>query len=328
MQKKPTIIDVAREAGVSKSLVSLALRGGPGVKEHTRAHIVETATRLGYRTNTWARSLVQGRTGLIGVVLTDLANPYSIAVANAIEDRAQEHDVDVLMGHGRRDPRVLEARISRFADLGAEGIIVVSGHVDRDFLTEMSARLPLVVVGRYEHIDVDTVSNHDELGARLAIDHLESLGHRRLAYVPMSVRPSTAARTRTVQRECAERGIELVDFEPTTPLDQELISRIVARQCTAAFVSNDKGALELMGLAHDHGLVIPRDLAVVGYDDSSLASVARPALTSVRQPLGEMGMRAFDMLAERRDGRTTPRHDVRDPTLVVRESSRGAVRES
>lgn len=301
---------------MSKSLVSLALRGDSGVGEQTRRHILEVAQEIGYRPNAWARSLVQGRTGLIGVVLTDLANPYSTGVANGIEDAAHDRGFDVLIGHGRRDPGILARRITRFADLGAEGIIVVSGHLDAAFLESMGQRVPLVVVGRYENVAVDTVSNHDEAGARLAMEHLIDIGHRSIVHVPMSTRPSTAARTRTAIDVAAEHEVKL-----TVTGTGAVHDVLASRDASAVFASNDLGALRVMGELKDRGAHIPADMAVIGYDDSSLATVSRPGLSSVRQPLGEMGELALAMLRERMGGRTEIRTEVLDPSLVVRGST-------
>ncbi|NLE98162.1 MAG: LacI family transcriptional regulator, partial [Propionibacterium sp.] len=121
MRNRTTIVDVARVAGVSKSLVSLAIRDDPGVSEETRARILRVAEDLGYRSNLWARSLVQGSTGLVGVLLTDLSNDYHTDVVIGLEDAATERGLGVLIGHGRRDAERLTAQLDRFVQLGVDG---------------------------------------------------------------------------------------------------------------------------------------------------------------------------------------------------------------
>src|SRR5699024_9714021 len=130
--RRPTIVDVARAAGVSKSLVSAALRGEHGVSVASRDRIVRAAEGLGYRTNGWAQRLVSGRSDLVGVLLTDLRNVYQTDVVNGIEDAAHDAGFDVILSHGRRDPALLETRLQGLIDLGVDAVIAVTGHLGAD----------------------------------------------------------------------------------------------------------------------------------------------------------------------------------------------------
>lgn len=313
---KPTIIDVAQAAGVSKSLVSRALRGEEGVNNQTRAHILDVARQLGYRTNTWARSLKSGRTGLIGVVVTDLANPYAVTLTNAIEDAASDHGFDILLGHGRRQPEYLHMAISRFIDIGVDGVIVVSGHADPDFLIDAASRIPLVIIGRYSNLHLDMVHNNDELGAVMALEHISELGHRVITYIPMSSRPASLARVRASRDFAREHDIDLV-CEPLEHVAQRIADGFAgARRPSALVVSNDIGAMKILGDLREAQWDVPADMSVVGYDNSSLARMSQPTLTTIAQPLVEMGWTGCKRLLEKIDGSTLNDQIVLDPSFI------------
>lgn len=321
--RRPTIIDVARKAGVSKSLVSLALRGSPSVKAETREKIIAAADDLGYQTNAWARSLVSGQSRLIGVVLTDLANPYGTEIINALEVAVEARGYGVLIGHGRRKPEVLEKRVQQLMRLGVDGMVVVSGHLDPAFLARMARAVPLVVVGKYDGLDIDSVTNDDTAGARLAMSHLVEQGHERIAHLTMSPRPATRERLTAVRGFSAEHGL---DTRFIRPEDIDGIGHAWANDPaapTAVFASNDVGALRVISEVRGAGLHVPQDIAVVGYDNSALARSQLGGLTSVDQPRELMGNLAAEMILERIEGRTDVRHEIVEPTLVIRGSTSG-----
>lgn len=323
---RPTILDVARAAGVSKSLVSLALRGDAGVSETTRQRISEVAATLGYRSNAVARALVQGRTSLIGAVATELANPYHSEVIGGIERAADDLALDVLIAHGRRDPRRVTQRIERMLELNVDGIVVVSSWADPVILQQASRHTPVVVVGRMpERVHgVDTIVSDDEGGAAAAVEHLIEQGFEKIGFVSSSQRPAALARQAGFVNAMVERGQRAghvfdVSSDPGAAIGRLLDS---ASRPTAIVTNNDVTAVRVMDAALDRSLVIPGDLAIVGYDDTTLATLVRPALSSVDQPNDDIGRVAMAMVEERLSGRVVDRHEVVSPTLVVRASSR------
>ncbi len=320
--RKVTILDVARAAGVSKSAVSLALRGDPGLGKRTRAAIVAEAQRLGYRQNRWARSLVQGRTGLVGVLLTDLSSDYQTEIVHGIEDAAEQVGLEVLLSHGRRDPAVLQRRLTQLGDLGVDGVVVLSAMLGPAVLARAATRQPMVVVGRVEGLPpgIGSVANHDEAGAQLAVQHLVGLGHRRIAHLTMSQRAAARARRRAYEESMVGAGLGA--FVQVAPEWDGGVDQLVAAAGeqdgpTAVFASNDRGAAAVVAAALDRGLRVPEDLSVIGYDNTALAQALRPALTSVDQPRPQMGRLAMDQLAELMAGGEA-RHQVVEPELVVR----------
>lgn len=325
---RPTIVDVAKAAGVSKSLVSLAIRDSPGVSASTRAHILEVAQRLGYRSNAWARSLARGRSHLIGVLLNDLHSGYHTDIVNGVEDAAADAGFGVVLSHGRRDGDVLAERLEALAALGVEGVVIVSGQVRLDALTRAATGRPVVVVGRPDAVPdaVSQVSNDDRLGARLAVHHLAALGHRRIAHVASSRRRAALDRAESYAQTMRELG--LAEWVRTVAPDEvaRVAAGIAAREPdapTAVFAANDRLAGTAVGAAFDAGVVVPAQLSVVGYDDTELARMLRPALTSVDQPRAAMGRRAMELLSELLGGGAA-RREVIEPTLVVRDST-GAI---
>ena len=329
---RPTIIDVARAAGVSKSLVSLALANKPGVSEASRTKILSAAQDIGYTSNTWARSLVRGQTRLIGVVTTDIASAYNADVVVGIEDEALAEDYEVVLTHGRRDPDHLARGVQRMLQLGVDGLIIVSSRVPRTVLDAAVRQRPVVIVGRPDDSGelVDVIHNDDWLGGSLAVEHLYAQGHRRIGFIATSKQAAVRARGEAYEHTMQELGLDyrwrMADHHPRTPGFPETVLDAIAGESaadapTALVVSTDGTAARILGAALDRGYRIPQDLALVGYNNSQLASAVRPALTSINQPRNAMGKQAMQFLLERLAGNTEQRVTIMTPELVVRGSS-------
>lgn len=316
--RRPTIVDVARAAGVSKSLVSAALRGERGVSAASRSRILAAADELGYRSNGWAQRLVSGRSSLVGVLLTDLRNAYQTDIVNGIEDAAAAAGFDVVLSHGRRDRELLRERLAGLTALGVDAVIAVTGHLDADDLAALADRVPIVVVGRPTSVPdaAGWIRNDDETGARLAVAHLQERGHDRIAYVHGSSRPASIARRDAYRALVAEAR----EYDVRDDGIARLLDAVAAGGPTAAFAANDRIAAQIVAEAIDRGIRVPHDLAVVGYDNTELADLVRPGLTSVDQPRGEMGAAAMAQALGLLDG-GQPEREVASPTLVVRGSS-------
>ncbi|WP_231494151.1 LacI family DNA-binding transcriptional regulator [Nocardiopsis sp. CNT312] len=326
-RRRPTIVDVAAEAGVSKSLVSLALRGDRGVSEATGARILAAAQRLGYRSNALARGLVQGRTAMLGVLLTDLANPYHTEVVTGIEESADAEGFTVLLAHGRRDRSRLTRQLESLLQLNVDGVVAVSSWLEPGALADAARRVPVVMVGRPEEFTpgVDTVANDDRAGAVEAVRYLASLGHTRIAHLSGSRRPAARARREGYRETMGDLGLgtctEVFEFDGGSAGRERAAASVVASETTAVFAVNDLAALAALDGAHAAGTPAPEGLSVVGYDNTSLAETVRPRLTSVDQPRLVMGSLAMGLLLERLGGRTEDRHEVLAPSLVVRDSA-------
>ncbi len=332
---RPTIIDVARAAGVSKSLVSLALSGKSGVSDASQQKIFQAAADLGYTSNVWARSLVRGRTRLIGVVTTDIASAYNSDVVIGLEDAAAMDNYEVLLAHGRRDPDHLMRGMQRMLELGVDGLVVISSQVPQTVLDDAARRRPVVVVGRPSAAGdlVDVIHNDDERGGTLAVEHLIDAGHRQIGFVATSSRAAVQARREAYERVMQQAGIDYrwivsaadqsrkhFPYRMITAFTSACATMIQSLP-TALFVAIDRIAVDIMGAAWDASLRVPEDIALVGYNNSRLSASVRPGLTSVNQPRNAMGRLAMQFLTERFEGRTQPRREIIAPELVVRSSS-------
>jgi DNA-binding LacI/PurR family transcriptional regulator len=328
-QMGPTIIDVAKRAGVSKSLVSLVMRNSPNVSEARRTAVLKAAEDLGYRPNALARGLVQGRTYTIGVLLSDLHNPFFAEIVDGIEETISLSQHRALLGTGNRDPhreaRTVEAMLERQMD----GVILVSPAVSKGEINAVAQNTPLVLVGRRVRDQaLDCVVNDDFAGAVLAVEHLAELGHRRIAHISGGSGAGARARLRgyrhAMQRLDLERHAQVTSGTYTDRGGYHGALRLLGTEPppTALFASNDFAALGALTAISEAGLSVPEDISLVGYDNTYLATLSSISLSSVNQPRREMGTIATRLLLERIEAkRAESRLEVLMPTLIARSTS-------
>lgn len=320
-----TLAEVALAAGVSSASASMALNDRPGVARATRERVRAAARRLGYR------SRARG-TGLIGVLPTDLGNPYHTDVIAGIEAAADALGLGVVIAHGRRDSAHLERQLQRLLELDVDGIVAVTTWLSPRALEQAGQVVPVVVIGRMQDAvpGTDSVRNDDQAGAALAVRHLVERGHRRLAHVTLSSRPGPAMRRAGFLAEAGRlnlRGSAQVIGPDPESADEgvEQLLRALRRgdedAPTAVFAANDIAAVTVLHRAADLRIEVPAQLSVVGYDSSAVALTVRPHLTSVNQPRHQMGRLATQMLRERLDGRGHDAASVVEPVLTVRGST-------
>ncbi|MQY04830.1 LacI family DNA-binding transcriptional regulator [Actinomadura macrotermitis] len=324
--QKPTIRNVAERAGVSKSLVSLVMRGSPHVSERRRQAVLQAARELGYRPNAVARSLVEGRTRLIGAIVADLHNPFFAEFLDGLQESLHGAGLRMLVGSGRWDPLFEAEAVESFLEMRVDGLVLLS--VVPASLREAAASVPVVVVGERDVVGVDIVVDDDELGASLAVDHLVGLGHRRIAHIEGA--PSTTARYRRAGYEKAMRRHGLADEIVVEPGDfteeggyraaRALLSR--PGRPTAIFAPNDLVATGALSAADELELPVPGQVSIVGYDNTHLAAIRHISLTSVDQPRRDMGKVAAEMLTSRiADPSCVARQNLVVPHLVIRSST-------
>jgi DNA-binding LacI/PurR family transcriptional regulator len=326
---KPTITDVARRAGVSKSLVSLVMRGADHVSPERRQAVNKAAAELGYRPNAMARSLVQRRTHLVGVMVSDLHNPFFADVVAGIQEQAARTGYKVLVNSGNRAAAREADAMETLLQLRADGIILGSPVLDDEVIGRASREVPIVLVGREAHGPaVDSVTNDDRAGAEVAVEHCVSLGHRRIAHIDGGHGAGAPARRHGYEAAMKRLGLgDLVSVVSGTYTEEGghtgcLLLLAQKPRPTAIFAANDLAAIGALNAIEESGLKVPDDVSLVGYDNTSLAALRHISLTTIHQPRLEMGQLALSTLLERVDqDREEPRRVVLSPSLVVRAST-------
>ncbi len=219
-ERRPTIVDVAREAGVSRSLVSLVLQNPDKVSPVRKQAVHDAMKRLGYRPNAAARTLAQRRTDTIGVLVSDLHNPFYTEVIDGISQVTETLGLRTLIASGGLDPKAERAAANTFIELRVEGMIMITPRLTNQEIADIAALCPTVVVGRpgERPAGCSRVHTDDAIGIGLALDHLVGLGHERIAHVSAGDNPGARAREAAYRdamvRLDLERNIEVVKAAP------------------------------------------------------------------------------------------------------------------
>lgn len=324
--RAPTIRDVAAHAGVSKSLVSLVLRGSAQVREDKRHAVLAAIEELGYRPNAAARSLSERRTRTIGVLLNDLRNPWYVELLDGLGAVLRSHGLHVLLADGHGARRLGDDLTRTFVDLGVDGLVAVGTLPDTRALGAAAERIPTVVAGTREPVlpRVDIVANDDASGARLATEHLIGLGHRRVAHIAGL---GAVAALRRGSYEDVMRAHGLPARVEQGDLTEEggyraavrLLSGPAEQRPTAVFAFNDIAAIGALSAAEEMGLRVPRDLSLVGYDNTLLSRLRHVWLTTVDSAGQDVGRRAAQHLLDRIASPGRPAAvTLAAPTLEVR----------
>ncbi len=324
-----TIYDIALKAGVSPATVSRVLGGGARVAPARRAAVVEAARLLRYRPNLMAQDLASGRSRTVGLVLPDTVSSFWGALVGGIETELRTRGYHLLMASAKGsagEQRALDLLLRH----QVEGLVLASGALSDPELEQIVGGVPFVTVCRgATGDDSRRIRVQNREGGRAATRHLVELGHERIAHVGGPLAHSDAAERRVGYREALlDAGLRFdgrlvvecgFDMAAGLAAMEELLASRVA--LTAVFAGSDQIALGVMLALDRHGLRIPQDVSVVGFDDEGFASFCRPPLTTVHQPKFEMGQAAVRSLLARAEGaRATPLPTFLAP-LVVRAST-------
>ncbi|WP_167148247.1 LacI family DNA-binding transcriptional regulator [Actinomyces sp. ZJ308] len=329
--------DIARAAGVSRSLVSLALSGSPKVAADTRRRIQEVAASLGYRVNVSASSLARKRSTIIGLVLPNLRNAFFEQIAACLGRATARRGLTLFVTVGSDQPEVLHQAIESLLGVRVAGIVFVSPWLPGEDLLAIGEEVPVCVIGRRSPGGrVDSVRVDEEAAARLVVDHLAALSMRTICYIGprMTDEASRHNRERSLARAAEAAGLdfEVRDCgEDAGPATRAALNE--HPEALGLVIHNDVLAIDAVPVLRESRRTLGDDVALTSYDNTYLALREEFSLTSVDQPEDLLGERAVDLLcrraglspddAQETDSGTGARSVVLAPELVTRTSSLG-----
>ncbi len=331
-ERRYTIVDVATAARVSIPTVSKVLNNQNGVAKATRERVQRAIVELGYVSSRAARSLRSGQTGVVDLVVLRLDSPYIFEIIDGVEDGLARAGLRMALTvtHDKlqRERRWLETVVDRATD----GAILVLAHGESSRLDSLARRgVPFVVIDHRGGLGatVPSVGATNWTGARAATEHLLGLGHRRIAMIsgPPSYQCSRE-REEGYKAALQAAGVDVVPqyarpggfvYESGSVEGAALLD--LPDPPTAIFAGSDLQAMGVYAAARSRGLTVPRDLSVVGFDDVPMSAIANPPLTTVRQPLADMGRTATSMLVRLLNGEALDSTGVVLPTTLIRRES-------
>ena len=330
--RRVTIQDVAKEARVSISAVSKVLRDAYGVSPEMRAKVTEAIERLGYRPQAGARAM-RGRSYTVGGMLAALSHPFQPEIVEGITDELEPGPYQEILITGGLAARRQQRSIEALADRQVDGLVIITPEIGTDWLEQLGAGLPAVVVARHGGaVHFDTVVDDDRGGARLMVDHLVGLGHRSIVHTshPTGSLKRPFVLSHTARRDgyvaaMKRHGLEPDVIETSYTEEGGYLAAVEALDRpsppTAIFAGADIAAVGVLRAAEERGLRVPEDLTVTGYDNINASAIGRVALTTIDQSGHLTGQMSARLLLERLSGRTQPVHYVVAPRLVVRATS-------
>lgn len=304
-KQSPTLTEVALASNVSPMTASRAINNRSGVSIKTKEHVLKVAAELGYVVNRAAQKLSGGRSHVIGVIAADLENPFISAVVAGATQAAWDAGYETLVfsqvNRGKRPSGSVMHLLRQISD----GVIAVLP-LEYGYLGELaSINIPVITVDhRGKHAEFPSIATDSYEGARIAVRHLAELGHQRIAYITGDERLASAKdRRRAYVETIAQLGLHrdpllIVAGDYTQRRGFEATQKLLSLKLrpTAIFAANDMSAIGAIAAIREAGLRVPDDISVVGFDDIPTASQSFPPLTTVRQPIHQMGRSAVNTL--------------------------------
>ena len=334
--KRVTLKEVAKRAGVSIGMASRVLGGYGSFSEKTKKAVLKAAQDLSYRPNTLARSLRVGRTHAIGVVVSNILSFHWTTFIRAIESAASERGYQVLLATTGDDPNAERTYLHALHDRFVDGVILCPSDDNEQVIkTMLAGGLPMVLVETdNETLSAPRVNLGNRAGGKLAVEHLLALGHRRIGIVTGNLKTSSSARFRVegYRDALAAAGLDIDEelivngnYEAAVAYTATAKLMSLPQPPTAMIVCNEVMAGGALKCLKEEDIALPDELSLVTFDDPAWMSFHRPALTTVRAPLGALAITALDTLLERvegsRGGSTAVSEQVLPMEIVAREST-------
>lgn len=304
-----TIYDVAREANVSMATVSRVVNGNPNVKPVTRKKVLEVIERLGYRPNAVARGLASKKTTTVGVIIPDISNIFFAELARGIEDIATMYKYNIILSNSDQNKEKELHLLNTMLGKQVDGIVFMGGNITSEHVTEFEkSPVPIVLAGSIEESNqIPSVNIDYEEAVFDSVKELIEKGHKNVAFVvgPLYEPKNSQKKLKGYQRALQESGVEYNEelvFEGDYTYDSgiEAIEKLleISDRPTAILVGSDEMALGVVHGAEDRGYKIPEDFEVITSDNTRLSLMVRPQLTTIVQPLYDIGAVAMRLLTK------------------------------
>lgn len=320
--RRPTLVDVARRAGVSRALVSIVMREAPGASERSREIVQKAALDLGYRPDSRARLLRSSRTRLIGLSFHG-SSPFHAEIVDAAYAQAGRRGYEIVLsavGSSRPEARAANGLL----DFGAEALIMIAPSLTDAELARYASRVPVVSLLRDDVGElVDSISSDDNAGVRLSVQHLLELGHRNIVHVDGGMAVSAKIRRTAFQNEMRKHGLEPL-IVPGGEREEDGLNAghaLKENRPTAVIAFNDRSAWGIMESLRGAGLRVPEDVSVIGFDNSQLSALSFVQLSSISPDAPLLAAAAVDQAVNRVEGEEATRHLVSAPRLVLRRTT-------
>ncbi len=335
------IMAVARRARVSTATVSRVINGTAFVAPETADRVRAAIDALGFFPDNNARTLGSGRSGLYGLIISDITNPYFPELVKAFEDIAVEHGQEVLVANTNYDPKRMETCVARMLQRKVDGVAIMTSEMEDRLIHNFARRqIPLVFLdlATFES-GMSVVRVNYGAGVQAAMEHLVALGHGDIAFIsgPLSL-ASARTRAQAFRAALAQHGLSgqspwMEEGDHRVEGGHHAMQRILARGKplpTAVLTSNDLTAIGAIGAIHEYGLQIPEDISVIGFDGIELSAYTQPALTTLAVSRSELAAAAFRSLFQQKaslaGSASVSKEHVIEPRLLIRGSTAPALR--
>jgi LacI family transcriptional regulator len=332
--RRTTMADVAHEAGVSPQTVSRAINNKGEINEETKKAILEIAERMSFRPSGIARSLATRRTTTIGLVVTDITNPFFSGIAHGVENLAYSHSYSIFLCNTDEDVAREQSALNSLLEKQVDGLILCSSRLEQaDLVRRIKEFRYVILINRNLEKQIGgiaTITIDDALGAEMAVNHLISRGHKKIVLLAGPQRSwSGKKRLQGFQTGLSKHGLEpdpkmILYCEPDTQCGFQTTSQLLMNRSdvTAILAFNDLVAVGALQACHNLKRAVPDEIAIIGFDDIPLASLVTPSLSTMRIPkqeIGDTAMRTLITIMEE-EPQTSP-SIIFTPELIIRSSA-------
>jgi len=330
-----TLREVAKEAGVSISTISRTLSGNIPVNEETKLRVMEAVKKLNYRQNVLAKSLKEGRTNTLALIIPNIRNPIFPAVAKGVEDTARKYGYSVILSNTNEDIEQEKEYIEKLSRRWVDGFIIATGTAERDYIKELKEQnIQTVIMIRSLGPEWNTVIADNKQGGYQGMNYLLGKGHKHIALILGSLNIQLYQdRFQGCLDALNEHGMKIgpaFTAQGASGIEggYDAMKQILQNKAlpTAVFCTSDPMALGAMRAIREEGLVIPDDISVLGFDGLDISSMVSPSLTTVRQPLYEIGVKSAEIIINNiknnmeNSERQKPVLEILPVTIVERET--------